>query len=468
MTPENRDCNRMIQAHPIYRRVVDFIHAGNLFSGIRHVDVALSGGADSVCLLALLSAMPRDFSLRAHHIRHHLRQDDQLDAELARKTADILGIEYVQTDLSWPGDIPQSNVEENARNARYHALFEAIREPETSALALAHHGDENLETALWRLGRGCGLEGLCLAARRIVEGITLVRPLLMVSKDEIYQFLRDNHLKWAEDPSNQSHDYRRNRIRSEILPLIKSEAMSGACLYRSLIGIRNDAEALASFAEEFVSRFPVRAGCWFCPWDVWNSLELPALLQVLRHAARAVLPGHCPDAQFVSDALQMIQARAQTCRQIENGHIHIGWFHGGIMIWSENDDEKLPDIAFEIPCQDLQIRHIGKLTCWYSVPESPLKNTTSILHLDAECLDGPLSIRAASNYPMLRSSTGNLRKTTEALRSQGVPDKWISQWPVLCVSNRPIWILGGMRTLEARPAIPGQKAASFMMHWQSP
>ncbi len=453
-----------IRRHPTYQKTAKFITSEHLLDDITHIDIALSGGADSVCLLALLSAMQSGIELRAHHIRHGLR-DDLEDAQIARHTAELFNMDYIQTDLQWPDGIPQSNIEEAARRARYTAFFFQV--PKQGALAIAHHGDENLETAIWRLGRGCGIEGFALAPKRIYQDVVLIRPLLILSKDEIYQFLNDMDLKWAEDPTNASDHYRRNRIRHTILPEMKAEAMADDCIYRSLIDVRHDADALTSFAESFVHSQPMHFERWFCPWERWNALNHEAQFQVIRHAARHVSTGHCPTREFVQKAIELLHSPQINHRQIENGRIHIGFSHTGVMMWPQMDPPQPEIITIPIPCCDLPVWSFAKLSVWHNIPQDSLKNTTSTLHILANAIQGELTIRPASCFSELQRSNGNLTKLSEALRNQGVPDIWRKIWPVLCDARGPLWVLGGMRTLNAAPAVQEQPAITFSVHWNS-
>ncbi len=455
-----------IEKHPLYSRVRDFITSRHLLDGIEHLDIALSGGADSVCLVAILSAMKSACTLRAHHIRHHLRNNDGVDAEVARSVCEKLGIEFIQTELDWSDNgIPQANVEEEARKKRYSAFFQVLEDKSVSGIALAHHGDENLETAIWRLGRGCGLEGFGMSPIAERNGIRLIRPLLMVSKAEIYEFLGDIGLEWAEDPTNQSNKYRRNRIRHEILPLLKSESMSDDCLFRSLVQMRNDAESLSSLADSFVKMHPVKNGGWFCSWTDWLMLSESAKAQVLRHAVRDVVPNHCPTSAWIVRTLEMLSQQKQTFRQTEDGVVFAGWSHGGVMVWSESQNISMSEIEIAIPCSDVRIWNFCDLTAFSSMPDVDLKNTTSLFHVDALAVTEKLTIRPAETFCDVRNSIGNIIRLREALRSQGVPDMWRRHWPVLCSGMKPLWVLGGMRTFDAVPAKSGRKALTFSVRW---
>ena len=459
------DTERIPQNSPL-QKAAQCIASEGLFRGIRHVDVALSGGADSVCLLAILATLPHDFTLRAHHVRHRLRARDDVDAQIAARTAQRFGVPFIQTDLHWDGS-PHSDIENRARDARYAALTKALEGIPDAALAVAHHGDENLETTLWRLGRGCGLEGLTLAPRRVLGDIAIVRPLLMLSKDEIYEFLREQDIEWAEDPTNQSDDYRRNRIRHRILPELKRESMSEACLFRSLATIRRDADALAALADDFVRRHAVPdAPGWFCPWHDWDAVPDTAQAQILRHAARAVATGHCPTEAFVSSAVAMLQTREQTHRKTEDSAVCVEWSRAGVVVQNRDHQtaaRELPEFPLEIPCFGQPVADVCRLSLWTSTPGTVPVNTPNALHFEFH--PGHYSVLPASRFATLTTSRGSLCKLTKALHSMGIPECYKTVWPILCRDAHPLWLIGGMRTDLAIPASPHAIAATCLIEW---
>lgn len=130
-----------------------------------------------------------------------------------------------------------------------------------------------------------------------------------------------------------------------------------------------------------------------------------------------------------------------------------------------NFEEKLA-LKINVPASEVNVWNLCKMSCFKMIPESALKNTTSTIYIDAGALTGELEVRPACNFPQLRTATGNLCKTREALRSQGVPDAWRQNWPVLCSGNTPLWVFGGMRTLEATPAQPGMPCLAVSVIWK--
>ncbi len=188
--------------------------------------IAVSGGADSLALLHLLSKWRQRQTDRNHStpefkvatVDHGLRVEAQQEATFVAEQAKALGFEHVT--LTWDGDKPASGVQEAARHARYDlmAAFGVQSWPDKRvAIVTAHTLDDQIETFWMRLARGSGLEGLtAMSDARLLEthaNVTLVRPLLKVARSELLHVLQARKLSWVEDPSNADETYERVRWR---------------------------------------------------------------------------------------------------------------------------------------------------------------------------------------------------------------------------------------------------------------
>jgi tRNA(Ile)-lysidine synthase len=181
--------------------------------------VAVSGGADSVCLLHALVLLAPQWNLRLHvlHLNHNLRgEESREDAEFVRRVAAVLALPLTmgQADLASPAD----NLEQAARHARLAFFREAIAAGAVDRVALGHTRSDQAETVLFRFLRGSGTAGL--AGIRPVTSDGLIRPLLEIERADVEQFLRDRSIAWREDPSNAGARFARNRIRHDLLPLL--------------------------------------------------------------------------------------------------------------------------------------------------------------------------------------------------------------------------------------------------------
>ncbi|MDR1344316.1 MAG: tRNA lysidine(34) synthetase TilS [Tannerellaceae bacterium] len=199
--------------------VSDYIRKYNLLSGERSVVVGLSGGADSVALLTILTRL--DYRCIAAHCNFHLRDEESdRDAAFAEDFANILNIPFLKTDFDTRRYASRMHisVEMAARELRYHWFEELRRQSDAQAIAVAHHRDDSVETLLMNLVRGAGIRGL--------KGISpkngyIVRPLLAAGRDEIRTWIDDEHIPYVDDSSNFSDVYVRNFIRLRILPLLE-------------------------------------------------------------------------------------------------------------------------------------------------------------------------------------------------------------------------------------------------------
>ena len=187
--------------------------------------VAVSGGADSVALLRALADTPQSAGLIVAHLNHQLRGADS-DADAAFVAALCPQLPHVleSADIAGAANEAGDNLEAIARQLRYDFLARVARESGASWVATAHTRDDQAETVLHRLIRGSGLRGLrgIAASRELTPGVRLVRPLLTLSREEVIAYLRAIGQRWHEDETNRDTRFTRNRIRHELLPLLRS------------------------------------------------------------------------------------------------------------------------------------------------------------------------------------------------------------------------------------------------------
>ncbi len=205
---------------------------------------AVSGGADSVCLLYILADLRETmgFTLRAAHIHHGLRESADRDRDFTQALCDRLGIPCRTEHVDVRSYAAREGIgtEEAARTLRYRALEEICRDWEEEdkgprvRIAAAHHMEDQAETVLYRLCRGTGIAGA--AGMRMCRD-RVIRPLLPFTREEIEQDLAQRGAGWCTDETNEDLRYARNRIRREILPALET-VNTGA------------ADHLAAFARE--------------------------------------------------------------------------------------------------------------------------------------------------------------------------------------------------------------------------
>lgn len=211
------------------------------------IAVGVSGGADSLALVLMAKEELAVYGYRiiALTVNHQLRPSAATEAEYVAKIMAEHNIEH--HILVWQGEKPERGVEEAAREARYNLILQWCKANEVRVLMLAHHLDDQAETFLMRLQRGSGLEGLsCMREVTNRQGVTILRPLLGRTPDELRNYLKRRNIKWVEDESNTDTQYLRNKIRV-FLPIFAAHTgITPRCLAAT-------AERLQS-AEDFIEK----------------------------------------------------------------------------------------------------------------------------------------------------------------------------------------------------------------------
>ncbi|MGH1648253.1 tRNA lysidine(34) synthetase TilS [Enterococcus gilvus] len=181
--------------------------------------IAVSAGVDSMVLLHLLEQ--RKLKIGVAHINHQLRKESKAEAAFLRAYCEKQQIPFYLKVWEKPAE---KNVEAEARNVRYGFFKEIMQKEKYDLILTAHHGDDQLETLLMRLTRGGSLAGHEGIARqqRFGNGI-LLRPLLLFSKESLYDYAEKENIPYFEDETNTSQDYFRNRIRQNVVPELKAE-----------------------------------------------------------------------------------------------------------------------------------------------------------------------------------------------------------------------------------------------------
>jgi tRNA(Ile)-lysidine synthase len=202
-------------------RVRAFVREHRLLARGEGVVVAVSGGADSLCLLYVLAALRADFDLLIHvaHLDHRLRPESALDAAFVVAEAARLNLTCTIGRRDVPALVRERrlSVESAARLARYAFLREVAAAQSAAAIATGHTRDDQAETVLFHLIRGSGLSGL--AGMRPRSG-DIIRPLLALGRHETEAYCAARELVPRRDPSNLAPDYTRNRLRHQALPLL--------------------------------------------------------------------------------------------------------------------------------------------------------------------------------------------------------------------------------------------------------
>jgi tRNA(Ile)-lysidine synthase len=181
--------------------------------------LAVSGGLDSMVLLHLMKQLP--YEIAVLHCNFQLRGLESFgDQEFIQNYCDQNNIPIFTThfDTKAFAEDYKLSTQVAARELRYSWFYEQLEEQGFDYILTAHHADDNLETFIINLTRGTGLEGLTGIPE---QNDKVIRPLLPFSREEISNYAQENNIEWREDSSNASNKYLRNKIRHDLVPILK-------------------------------------------------------------------------------------------------------------------------------------------------------------------------------------------------------------------------------------------------------
>jgi len=224
--------------------------------------VAVSGGLDSMVLLHVLNtlAVAEGWQLAVAHFNHQLRgRSSDLDEQLVRRTAAALKLLVTvdRADVNAYAQASGLSLEMAARKLRHEFLARTARADNIPTIALAHHADDQVELFFLRLLRGAGGEGLAgmkwHSPSPMDKRITLIRPLLDWSKTDLETFARTSGIKFRTDATNFNRTLPRNRVRNELLPLLRKKYQPG--LNKTVLRMMEIVGAEAELAGDLAARW---------------------------------------------------------------------------------------------------------------------------------------------------------------------------------------------------------------------
>lgn len=211
---------------------------------------ATSGGVDSMCLLDLLINLRKstNFNIVCAHVNHNLREESFEEYEFVRKYC-------AQNNIIFEGIVFDKNVKGNfegeSRKKRYDFFDEIMQKYKANYLLTAHHGDDLIETVLMRLTRGSTLDGYS-GFKKITQrnNYKILRPLVYVTKSDLYSYAEDRKLEYREDKTNKDLKYTRNRYRQNILPLLKNENSN---VHLKFLKFSEEIDEASNFIDKYVN-----------------------------------------------------------------------------------------------------------------------------------------------------------------------------------------------------------------------
>lgn len=448
------------------------------------VVVGVSGGADSVCLLDILSQS--GYPLVVACLDHGLRPEAASEVVLVHQMADTMGADFVSQSVDTRRHALQSglSIEAAARHLRYQFLFNLAIRRNAQAVAVGHTADDQAETVLMHLLRGAGLAGLKgMEVRSWLPAwsteIPLVRPLLNAWHRDVLEYCAQHNLTPIQDATNQSTDYFRNRLRLEIIPYLEQFQPN---LRQHLVRLAEimalDYQLLQDQAEAAWDALWMDQGQGYVAFNRADFITQPVAIQ--RHMIRKVMLKLRTGLQDIE--FQMIE-RARVCLQAQSGHrtCDLG---AGLQLRVEQDVAWVIVRDIDLPAgnwpavptaQALELTVPGRvelLDGW--VLQTALYAAGDVAYraakdgqdpfqawYDAEMVSLPLYIRKRQSGDRIQplGLGGHTVKISDLMINQKLPHRSRSTWPLICAGDEIIWVPG---CRQARFAYPGESTRQLL------
>lgn len=410
---------------------------------------AVSGGADSMCLLHWLctNAPQLGISVCAAHFEHGIRGEESLaDARFVEDKCRRLGIEYRIGSADVPAYAARHGLgtEEAARKLRYDFLEKTADELSCDSIATAHNADDNAETVLFNLARGAGSTGL----RGIppVRG-RIIRPLLSTTRTEIEAYLNENGISHVEDSTNASDAYSRNLIRHRVTPILRqiNPAFAMAVSQSSQL-LREDDACLCQMAEEFIEQELSDGG-----------IDCEKLMRLPRAVSSRVVRRLCPRAmgmEHVEAVLRLCEAEGLAYADVPGLRVRA---EQGRIYFSEQEHIQLPERRL-IPGQILEIPEAGLMIySEFTVRTSHVNDLFKTLDFKSGNICGSIVVTGRRPGDKVRPAGRGCTKSLKSLFTEaGMTQQQRDMTPVLR-DERGIMAVYGLACDERFAAQPGDR-----------
>jgi tRNA(Ile)-lysidine synthase len=449
-----------------------FREACKLIPG-RNILVGVSGGPDSLCLMEALRQA--GYPLIVAHFNHQLRPDSDMEANTLEKTVSqkMVASIFERGDVRGFAESQGMSIEEAARTLRYRFLFEQARACDAQAVAVGHTADDQVETVLMHFLRGAGLTGLKGMSYRTFlpafdADIPVVRPLLDIWREETVVYCAANGLRPYYDPSNDSLNFLRNRIRNLLIPQLETyNPRFREAIWRTAHSLAGDYSALTEVLDAAWEACVKSRGPGLITFDAALISSYAPGLQ--RNLVRRALDEVAPEATDLS--FSVLERASDFLSTRRFGLIDLT---GGARLFLEGERAYVTGKDVTLPFERWPQMPPGEATMRLPVPgqlelsggwhfsceqwripalalEQALDNGDPFqVWLDAKQLPGRIEVRARRPGDRFEpiGMDGHSMKLSDFFINEKLPQRARDAWPLLCSGETVIWVPG------YRPAHP--------------
>jgi tRNA(Ile)-lysidine synthase len=408
------------------------------------------------------------FRLIAAHLDHGLRPESAVEAEAAEAFANSLGVPFVvkHVDVRVEAQSTHESIEEAGRRVRYEFLFEHARQRGASAVATGHTADDQVETVLMHLIRGAGLSGLKgMEPRSLMTqfdaSIPLVRPLLHEWRADTLEYCRTNSLSPRHDPSNDSMDYFRNRIRHELIPMLESyNPRVRPAIARTAQTLAADLTIVDAHVREIWSEIVTHQAQGLIEFDAGGLARQPEAVRrrIILRAVQLLAPGLDIGYATLEGAAGFLEGSGSSQMQLggsltltrDPGLVHLS-AHPGLLPTADWPQLPRPDVdvpqgtAVSVPLADgWEFSADYQLVSGSALELIPRNGDAFQACLDADRLPARLELRWPRRGDCFQplGLSGHTQLLSDAFVNAKLPRRARAHWPLLSSGDRLVWVPG--------------------------
>jgi tRNA(Ile)-lysidine synthase len=392
--------------------------------------IAISGGLDSVVLFHLLHQLNYNISLA--HCNFKLRdKESDLDEEFVRNISQKTSNQFFTKRFNTSTFAKKNKISTQiaARALRYNWFQEVLTEYNFDFVLTAHHLDDNLETFLINLTRGSGLEGFTGIP---AQNGTIVRPLLPFSRSDILKYAQENKLTWREDASNASTKYTRNKIRHQVIPVLKEINPSILSSFEKTISNLQESQQIIKDRIETISKEVTEEKNNLIKLDIGKIKQLSNPKAYLFELLKAYQFTEWTDVYNLLSAQTGKQVFSKTHRLLKDRDF---------LILSEIDNKETEENQFAIQENQSEINKPIQLT-FKEVNNTSTENKQTI-YVDKDLLKYPLQLRKWQNgdylYPTGMQGKKKLSKFFKDEKFSLLEKE--NAWLLCNANNEIIWVV---------------------------
>jgi tRNA(Ile)-lysidine synthase len=449
---------RKNQKQSLLERTNAFIQEHHIDASKKTLLVAVSGGPDSICLLHILNKLKPEFGLKLHvvHLDHKLRgKSSTADAQYVLDFCHELGIPVTieQRDVRSYQKEHKISLEEAARDVRYSFFAEVAESLGAKWIAVGHTRDDHIETILLNLLRGTGTRGLrglqpVRKWRSENNQLTIIRPLLEVSREETADYCRRHQLQPRIDTTNNSLKLTRNRVRLKLLPLLKTYNPDVIeALLRTARIAGDDITFLENTARRYAQKLADKHE-HIVYVEKRQLLKLPVSLQrlVFRQLIEDII-GTLKDieSRHIEEMIEFLNKPAGKKISLPYGLYFASGYDrfvlGSDIEGSSPFSEFMGEHTFKIPGS----LNIGRWKINTNLVELPsnISDDKYTAYLDADLIKGELWVRTRRSGDRFQPlGMKEEKKVGQFMIDARIPQGWRDRIPIVCTPDNVIWIVG--------------------------